>query len=591
MRQPGLRLILCLYLLFCVKGTFAQVLPAHQRHQWSAVADMPLLTTTLPVVSILSYGGANDSGADNTLALSQAIQALNGQPGIVDFPAGKYRFCNTQHIPAGVIIRGAGAAASRFYFDLGGVPANCFEVSGGTAGSLRNVILGYTEGSTVLEVSDTSGLRAGGFAEIRQDNGSWDAVPASWATYSVGQLLLIDSVQNNHVFLHYPLRYTYESQLNPQIRPVNLQQGNGFSCFYMERLDEPASGAVYNFLFEQAVYGFVRGVESHKSVGAHIFISLSTHIQVQGNYIHDAFTYDGSGTRGYGVTLDNHAGSCLIENNIFKKLRHAMMVKHGANGNVLAYNYSREPNRSEPIPDYSGDISLHGHYAYANLFEGNVVQNIMIDHFWGPSGPDNVFLRNRTELYGIIATTATPQTAELAFIGNETVNSGSFMGNFLVPGSGHFIYGNNILGSTQPAGTATLNDTSYYRTTIPAFWYIAAPWPSIGFPHSNHQYSIPAQQRYEQAYYTLCTETGLGPPSTGIGAQQNTVISVFPNPCYGIINLPAGERVSYIRDMQGRQIGWTQSGTAVRLNTVAPGICTLHTVSGKQVRVVVLTGN
>lgn len=565
----------------------AQLLPVQQRHNWPAVLDIPATNPSIPVVSILTYGGWNDSSTDNTVALSQAIQALGNNGGIVHFPAGKYRFNSTQQIPAGIIIRGAGADSTRFYFDMNGNPSNCFEVVGSGTGNLRAVLLGYSEGGSVLEVSDTSGLQAGAFAEIREENGSWDVVPASWATYSVGQLLRIDSIRNNQVYLHDPLRITYDTALHPQLRPISLQQGNGFSCFYIERIDEPSSGAGYNFLFEQAAYGFLRGVESNRSVGSHVMISLSSHIQVQGNYFHDALTFDGTGTRGYGVTLDNHSGSCLIENNIFRKLRHAMVVKYGANGNVLAYNYSLEPKRSEAIPDFSGDISLHGHYAYANLFEGNIVQNIIIDHYWGPSGPDNVFLRNRAELYGIISTSGIQQTAEQAFIGNETINTGSFMGNFSILGMGHFMYGNNILGIVQPAGTVVVTDTSYYRKSVPAFWYISAPWPSIGYPNTPNQYGIAAMQRYQQQYYTLCTETELGPPM-GLLPLPEAGIEVYPNPSEGTVYLPEGERVACIYDLQGRKVRWLQSGTKLHLQDAMSGMYIIHTVSGKRVMVQVL---
>lgn len=550
----------------------AQIIPAYQQHNWKEVCDFPVFNPNLQTVSILDHGGISDSTGDNAQALSLAIQTLNGEPGIVLFPAGKYVFNSTQNIPSGVVIQGAGADSTRFYFDLGGSPSNCFQVTGGFLGTLRNVIQGYTEGSSVLSVSDTTGLIPGGFAEIRQTNGSWDSNPASWATYSVGQVLFIDSIRNNQVFLKYPLRITYDSLLNPQMRPMKVNTGNGFSCFYIERIDEPSSGAGYNFLFDKSVHGFLRGVQSNKSVGSHVMIELSSHIQVQGNYFYDAFTFDGSGTRGYGVTINNHSGSCLIENNIFRRLRHAMMVKHGANGNVFAYNYSREPKRSEPISDYSGDISLHGHYPYANLFEGNIVQNIMTDHYWGPAGPDNVFLRNRAELYGIIITTGTQQTADQVYIGNETTNNGFLMGNFTLPGTGHFSYGNNVLGTTQPSGTSALSDTSYYRTQVPAFWFINHPWPSVGYPTSGGQYSNPAKERYEQLYYSLCSEAELGVPSLETTAMNNPYESVFPNPNSGIFSLPPDEIMATVRDISGRSISFFQEGNTVQLTQTTPGI-------------------
>jgi hypothetical protein len=88
---------------------------------------------------------------------------------------------------------------------------------------------------------------------------------------------------------------------------------------------------------------------------------------------------------GYGIALYFHTSDCLIEDNIFRNLRHSLSFQCGANGNVVGYNYSRDPNRSEFPANYGADISMHGHYSYANLFEGNIVQNIQLDQTWGPS--------------------------------------------------------------------------------------------------------------------------------------------------------------------------------------------------------------
>jgi len=116
---------------------------------------------------------------------------------------------------------------------------------------------------------------------------------------------------------------------------------------------------------------------------------------VQNSYFHQSYDY-GSGGHGYGVTLGRHTTNCLVENNIFETLRHAMMVKEGANGNVFAFNYSRNPVSATPF-SIPADISVHGHYPYMNLFENNIVQKISCTDYWGPAGPGNTFLRNRVE--------------------------------------------------------------------------------------------------------------------------------------------------------------------------------------------------
>src|SRR5438309_11771631 len=113
-----------------------------------------------------------------------------------------------------------------------------------------------------------------------------------------------------------------------------------------------------------------------------------------------------------------------------------MMVKQGANGNVFAYNYSIEPTLTEWLYDASGDISVHGDYPFANLFEGNIVQTLYIDQTWGPGGPYNTFFRNREDLYGIIITQGNVTTDKNNFVGNEITNTGAFLGNYIVPGNG-----------------------------------------------------------------------------------------------------------------------------------------------------------
>ena len=65
------------------------------------------------------------------------------------------------------------------------------------------------------------------------------------------------------------------------------------------------------------------------------------------------------------------------------------------------YNYA-EKNYSDDDGGWAKTyISLHGHYAYMNLFEGNTVQEIDVADYWGPCGPGNTFLRNRVESEGI----------------------------------------------------------------------------------------------------------------------------------------------------------------------------------------------
>ena len=72
-----------------------------------------------------------------------------------------------------------------------------------------------------------------------------------------------------------------------------------------------------------------------------------------------------------------------------------MLVQAGANCNVFSYNYSLEPYQSPPL--FMSDISIHGNYPYANLFEENKVFAILADDYHGDNGPYNAIVRNYTD--------------------------------------------------------------------------------------------------------------------------------------------------------------------------------------------------
>ncbi|MDZ7778307.1 MAG: T9SS type A sorting domain-containing protein [Bacteroidales bacterium] len=235
---------------------------------------------------------------------------------------------------------------------------------------------------------------------------------------------------------------------------------------------------------------------------------------------------------------------CLIENNVFEHLRHAMMVKTGANGNVFADNYSIDPHRSETISDYSGDISLHGHYAYANLFEGNIAQNIFIDHYRGPSGPYNTFFRNRAELYGFVITTSDNATDQQNIAGLEVTNTNFLYGMYTLNGSDHFEYGNYVTGDIVPVETDSLPDTSYYLSGLPSFWTQGLPWPSIGVPLEAGTYDIPAKQRH----------LGL---NTMAGTRHYSALAIAPSPARSQITFSGwgeGPVTIIIFDLQGNKV-------------------------------------
>jgi len=526
----------------------AQTIPSDRIADWSHAGFRGIEPDSNRSINITHLGAANDSSSPVDAFILAAIDSLNGRYGTLYFPSGNYLINSMLSLPDSVILKGAGADSTTLIFNLNGAPNDCIDVSRSQDEVLdpfTKIISGSEKGSASLTVADASSFSPNSYAEIRQDNGSWYTQPASYAEKCVGQIVKVVSVSGNVVQIEPALRIDFDTLLNAEIRRINPVTHVGIECLKITRLDTSASYSIYNINFQFAVNCRVTGVESDVSEGAHIMIEQSKNIEVTGSFIHHAFAYDGSGTRGYGICLRQHASDCLVENNFFRFLRHAMMVKEGANGNVFGYNYSIEPNRSEPIADFSGDISLHGHYPYANLFEGNIVQNIIIDHFWGQSGPHNTFFRNRAELYGMGLIGNAPITGNQNFVGNEITNTTSPYGNYLMSGTGHFEYGNNLKGVLTPAGTSPLNDSTYYLSSKPAFWN-AAKWPTIGIPDSISTGSNPARERYISASsLTVCEiimdsiPTDTIPDTTHSAIYFNDdfskQISIHPNPAKNFI--------------------------------------------------------
>ncbi|MCF8302434.1 MAG: glycoside hydrolase family 55 protein [Bacteroidales bacterium] len=513
-----------LSLLLMSNVILAQVIPDSVRVNWQNAGYDGTMPNPSTILNVMDFGATGNGQQDDWDAVISAIDSLQGNPGVVYFPEGTFLLQSPLNLPSNVILRGTGADSTAIYFDLNQQPQNCIVISGQAGGSFVPVTGGLEKGSSSLTLDNASGFSTGDYAELRQENGDWDSDPAPWAEKVVGQMVKITGINGQTITIDQPLRIDYEPELNPEIRKIEPARNIGIECMKIHRADSVPAGAGDNITMNMAVNCWVIGVESYKSVSSHIGVVTSKNIELSGNYIHHAFTYDGSGKRGYGITLNNHSSDCLIENNILRHLRHAMMVKTGANGNVFAYNYSIEPHRPEFPSDAGGDISLHGHYAFANLFEGNIVQNIIIDHYWGPSGPYNTFFRNRAELYGIIFTSSETETDHQNLVGNEVTNTQWFHGLYNLSGEGHFEYGNNVKGTIIPSGTDDLTDTTYFYEQQPEFWTVTDNWPTIGIPNELDSGTIPAESRYLQGSpLTLCRDLSFASQSIQLNSGYQFV--------------------------------------------------------------------
>ncbi|KQC08899.1 MAG: hypothetical protein APR54_00380 [Candidatus Cloacimonas sp. SDB] len=162
------------------------------------------------------------------------------------------------------------------------------------------------------------------------------------------------------------------------------------------------------FRFNYAENCWIRGVNSFQASRNHVYITYSSNIEISGCYFQTAESY-GSGGNGYGIQIGFYSDKCLIENNIFRRLRHAMILTDAAHHNVFGYNFSYDQHTDNEIIGLdwvTADMCLHGHnYAeisgpYENLFEGNIGSFIRIDDVHGSNGNYNTIFRNSAREVG-----------------------------------------------------------------------------------------------------------------------------------------------------------------------------------------------
>lgn len=469
---------LLLTLSFGLNSILAQDIPPHRRTSWvNAGLDQTFYYSKTVVLT--DFNADTTGASSNDLALETAIQSLDG-PGRILFPPGKYLFLQSISLPDSIVMEGTtdpltNSPISYLLCSPGnnkdGIQLVGKEVDSGFKPSSPPV-----QGDAFILLEPFHSFIIGDIIRLHAMDDSL-LVNNSWAYHTTGQITSITAIVEDTLFLEQPLRRSYDPKLLPHIYHVIPRQQVHIKCFQIERLDSTLSQSA-NISFTHARNCSVRGVSSALCNFAHIDIRSSSRITVDYSFFTNAFNFGGGG-KAYGVVLQAGSSSCYIHANNFKQLRHSILLQSGANGNVIAYNHSTTPYWTGTFlpADAAGDVVLHGNYPYMNLFEGNMVQNIVIDNSHGMNGPYNTFFRNRAALYGIFMNTG-PASNQQNFIGNQVTNTASpFYGLFSLQGLDHYVFGNMVKGSIQPNGTneptnLTLFDypfNSYYEniTQIP----------------------------------------------------------------------------------------------------------------------------
>ncbi|MEW5988873.1 MAG: glycosyl hydrolase family 28-related protein [Chloroflexota bacterium] len=544
-RRPSSILFITVLLLGLILPAvvLADVIPPERLVAWDpgVRGDIP---TYYYVADVKDFGAVGDGVADDGPAFNAAIQAA-ATPGFIWVPPGDYRIATIIQMKSGIVLQGAGPTQSRLLFDLPGyVQRGGIEFNGWAETADIPVQSGYTFGSTALTLDSTAGMAPGTLLWLYQDDDeavmyTADYWRVDYGQYSMSQMVGVAAVNGNTITLDAPLRLDYTASLNPRVRIVHPIENAGLESLYLERLDAEDA---YTVSMTYAQNCWVRYVESKMSFRAHIWAFYSRFLTFTTNYFHEAHDY-GDGGHGYGVTLADSTSDVLVTNNIFHTLRHSMMVKEGANGNVFSYNYSFDNQLLK------ADVSMHGHYNYANLFEGNVVRQMIVSDWWGPSGKFSTLFRNRvSDLTGISVRDHSHYTNVVA---NNTTRIEIRTDPDIII-FGYPIYmgevENELVDGNLVGGVYTWSGepipASYYLDAPPEFWG-NKPWPAIG-GDVDQTYEpdvrLPAQDRYQ-----LIQQGAWRPPLPLILTSETAGLTTTLT----VINANPNEQITFVQSTAG----------------------------------------
>ncbi len=459
---------------------------------WSkAGADTSIRSTFTKEYNVTKYGIQPNGKTDISDRLRKIISKAKPYS-IIYFPEGEYALNSSIDIPSNIIIRGAGIHKTKFHcrtlkLNFRGI----FHVASFDRLDKTHLSQAATKGSTQFSVENTAGYSKGDIIEIMMENDpdimyTQERWNQSWAATARGQILEVTEVNGGVITVDKPLRLDYDLKDKPFIYRQSAQRNIGFENFSIENYTKEDLITIY---FKEARNCWVDNVYSINTVKMHVMWETSSHCSLTNSFFKGTFKYSGGG-EGYGVVCSNHTSDCLVENNIFTGLRHSMMTKKGANGNVFVNNYSFG-GQWDHGPRSPADISIHGHFSYMNLFEGNIVERITSADHWGPSGPGTTFLRN-------IVVKDNIEVKDKSIKQNVIANA-------LLEGKVK-IYDENI--DPLNEGNQVNGVVENPKSTIPKSLYFQEkpiyfgnnPWPLTGSKLATGEESLPSKERYEKEF-------------------------------------------------------------------------------------------
>ncbi len=327
-----------------------------------------------------------DGTSDATALFQAAIDSAEAET-YVFIPAGIWRIDGSINLGAnrdGITVRGAGMAATTI--DC----RNNVCINVGSSSDYRwnypdtgNVITdGLTQGSTELTIADTSAFSVGQIVQLKISNDvNLPVISVGGAfEYLRRQMTLVTAKTATSLSVHPPI-YGNWNHLAARVNLAQLQ--TDFVGIEDLTVDGSNGNITFAIMFEQAFGSWIKGVKVRHASNYSVFFTDTLQCELRESFLDEL---DHEGSNGAGLLVNTASGS-LVEDNIIIEAFPNIEVNHGSSGNVFAYNFINN------VDGLVGIDTNHGPHNSFNLYEGNVVHNLMSDGYFG-SASDDFVIRN-----------------------------------------------------------------------------------------------------------------------------------------------------------------------------------------------------
>jgi hypothetical protein len=399
---------------------------------WTAVGVVGGIPPRATICATAACSTVTTNAGASTPAQIQA--AINSCPAgdAVLLPTGSYTLSADLTLISNCTLRGSGTLNTILtYTGTTGFPISAGGHNSGSVPNMSNAVTitsGALAGSTSMFVSSTTNLAAGGlmvvtefndpvYVSINTPNGTCNSCDAflfhNAGTRVRGQTVKITSIQGNSVNFTPPLYTNYgtATSTGPAVAvpfgastgsaPVITGAGVENLQLFMTNSSPNSSVNGSNISLRMCDGCWVKGVFDNYSDSDHVDVDYCYRCEVRDSYFTNSFIHTSGGSDA-DVAIRSWSSGVLVENNIMERLHSSSIFEWGMAGNVYAYNYSCCSYDQTATNVLDEDVVYHGASPQLNLFEGNIMDNLNLDAFWG-SGTNTTAFRNQARATSTIA--------------------------------------------------------------------------------------------------------------------------------------------------------------------------------------------